>query len=66
MPTIDFITYDEECLRDFKPVLAKEYLPEWWKNQKIHETNFRSFQDSSCFDWLLRQKDSYEWNDTIQ
>ena len=39
MPTIDFITYDEECLRDFKPVLAKEYLPEWWKNQKIHETN---------------------------
>ena len=39
MPTIDFITYNEETLRDFKPILAKDYLPEWWKNQKIHEVN---------------------------
>lgn len=39
MPTIDFVTYNEETLVDFKPVLAKDVLPEWWKKQKIHEVN---------------------------
>jgi|TARA_B110000483_G_C18102084_1_gene506221 hypothetical protein len=37
MPTIDFTTFNEESLRDFKPVLAKSLSPEWWKKMKVFE-----------------------------
>jgi len=35
VPTIDFTTFNEDSLRDFKPVLAKSYVPEWWKSAKV-------------------------------
>ena len=37
MPTIDFTTFNEETLRDFKPVLAKTVLPGWWKKMKVFQ-----------------------------
>jgi len=36
MPTIDFITHNENTLRDFKPVLAKKWHPDWWKRIKVN------------------------------
>lgn len=38
MPTIDFTTFNEDSLRDFKPVLAKSYVPDWWKSSKVWNT----------------------------
>ena len=37
MPTIDFTTFNEESLRNFKPVLAKSVSPDWWKKMKIFQ-----------------------------
>ena len=37
MPTIDFTTFNERSLRDFKPVLAKSISPNWWKKLKIFQ-----------------------------
>ena len=37
MPTIDFTTFNERSLRDFKPVLAKSLSPDWWKKLKIFQ-----------------------------
>jgi len=37
MPTIDFTTFNEESLRNFKPVLAKTVSPDWWKKMKIFQ-----------------------------
>ena len=37
MPTIDFTTFNEETLRDFKPVLAKTVLPGWCKKMKVFQ-----------------------------
>ena len=37
MPTIDFTTFNEESLRNFKPVLAKKLLPDWWKKMKVNQ-----------------------------
>tara|TARA_Y100000114_G_scaffold121014_1_gene116082 strand:- start:1178 stop:2023 length:846 start_codon:yes stop_codon:yes gene_type:complete len=37
MPTIDFITFNEDSLRDFKPVLAKSMMPDWWKKMKVNQ-----------------------------
>ena len=37
MPTIDFTTFNEDSLRDFKPVLAKNLLPDWWKKMKVNQ-----------------------------
>jgi hypothetical protein len=37
MPHIDFITNSKDTLRDFKPVLAKSIMPEWWKKGKIDQ-----------------------------
>ena len=38
MPTIDFITFNEESLVNFKPVLAKNLLPDWWKKMKVNQS----------------------------
>ena len=35
MPTIEFTTYDTETVKNFRPVLAKSYMPEWWKKAKV-------------------------------
>ena len=35
MPTIEFTTYDTETVKNFKPVLAKNYQPHWWKRAKV-------------------------------
>ena len=37
MPTIEFHTYNEETLKDFKPVLASSISPDWWKKAKAGE-----------------------------
>ena len=37
MPTIDFTTFNEDTLRNFKPVLAKSVLPSWWKKMKVFQ-----------------------------
>ena len=37
MPTRDFTTFNEESLRNFKPVLAKSLSPYWWKKMKIFQ-----------------------------
>jgi hypothetical protein len=37
MPTIEFTTFNEQTLRDTKPVLAKSVTPDWWKNMKFNE-----------------------------
>ena len=39
MPTIEFSTFNEETVRDFKPVLAKSVKPEWWNNMHFFEYN---------------------------
>ena len=39
MPTIEFSTFNEDTLKDSKPVLAKSVKPEWWNNMKFHEYN---------------------------
>lgn len=38
MPTIDFTTFNEKTLRDFKPVLAKSLMPDWWKKMKVFQS----------------------------
>ena len=35
MPTIDFRTFDGDAFENFRPVLAKNYHPEWWKKAKV-------------------------------
>lgn len=37
MPTIDFHTYSEDTIKNFKPVLAKSVQPDWWKKAKVAE-----------------------------
>ena len=37
MPTIDFQTYSEDTIKNFKPVLAKSIQPDWWKKAKVAE-----------------------------
>ena len=37
MPTIDFQTYSEDTVKNFKPVLAKSVQPDWWKKAKVAE-----------------------------
>ena len=37
MPTIEFTCFNENTVRDFKPVLAKTVQPDWWKTLKIAE-----------------------------
>lgn len=39
MPTIEFNTYNEQTLKDVKPVLAKSVSPDWWKQMKFSEYN---------------------------
>lgn len=57
MPTIEFRTFDEKSFQLFRPVAAREYLPEWWKKSKIrvdhrghHTQTIRSCP--SMQDWL--------------
>ena len=37
MPTIDFTTFNDNTIRDFKPILAKSIMPDWWKKMKIFQ-----------------------------
>tara|TARA_B100001248_G_scaffold128044_1_gene95961 strand:- start:96 stop:995 length:900 start_codon:yes stop_codon:yes gene_type:complete len=37
MPTIDFTTFNENTLRNFKPVMAKKIQPDWWKKMKVFQ-----------------------------
>ena len=37
MPTIEFTTYDKECSENWRPVLAKKVVPDWWKTMKVQE-----------------------------
>jgi len=37
MPTIDFHTYNPTTIKDFKPILAKDLVPDWWKKSKVAE-----------------------------
>ena len=37
MPTIDFTTFNEDTLRNFKPVMAKKIQPDWWKKMKVFQ-----------------------------
>ena len=37
MPTIDFQTYSEDTVKNFKPVLPKSVQPDWWKKAKVAE-----------------------------
>ena len=37
MPTIEFTAYNDNTLKDRKPVLASKVQPEWWKKMKINE-----------------------------
>ena len=39
MPTIEFNTFNEQTLKDTKPILAKSVTPDWWKNMKFQEYN---------------------------
>lgn len=57
MPTIDFTTFNEESLRDWKPVLAKSLSPDWWKKMKVfqHDRGKRVQTIRACpamDDWL--------------
>ena len=57
MPTIDFQTYNPTTLQNFKPVLAKNVVPDWWKKAKVGESINGTFQQTirSCpamDDWL--------------
>ena len=57
MPTIDFTTFNEESLRDWKPVLAKSCSPDWWKKMKVfqHDRGKRIQTIRACpamDDWL--------------
>ena len=57
MPTIDFTTFNEESLRDWKPVLAKSLSPDWWKKMKVfqHDRGQRIQTIRACpamDDWL--------------
>ncbi len=57
MPTIEFTTYSERTLRDFKPVLAKTYQPDWWRNMKVfhahHGYKVQSIRSCPAMDdWL--------------
>ena len=35
MPQIEFHSYDDETVKNFRPVLAKSVQPEWWKTLKV-------------------------------
>lgn len=37
MPTIEFTSYNENTLKDSRPILASKVQPEWWKKMKINE-----------------------------
>ena len=37
MPTIDFHTYNPQTIKNFKPILAKDLIPDWWKKSKVGE-----------------------------
>ena len=57
MPTIDFHTYDADTVKNFKPVLAKNIVPEWWKDIKVAELNKGQVQQTiracpAMDDWL--------------
>lgn len=57
MPTIDFHTYNTETLKNFKPVLAKDVIPDWWKKQKVGELVNGTLQQTiracpAMDDWL--------------
>ena len=57
MPTIDFHTYDADTVKNFKPVLAKNIVPEWWKSIKVAELNKGQVQQTiracpAMDDWL--------------
>jgi len=57
MPTIEFTAYSEETVRDFKPVLAKNIIPDWWKRMRIMDfangnTNHSIRSCPAMDDWL--------------
>jgi hypothetical protein len=57
MPTIEFTAYNEETVRNFKPVLAKNCIPEWWKRMRIMDyangnTNHSIRSCPAMDDWL--------------
>lgn len=37
MPQIEFTTFSTDNAKNFKPVLAKNVLPEWWKKMKVNQ-----------------------------
>ena len=37
MPTIEFTTYSEDTVKNFKPVLAASVKPDWWKRMRVQE-----------------------------
>ena len=62
MPTIEFRTFNKESYANTRPVAAREYLPEWWKQSKIrvdhrgrHVQTIRSCP--SMQDWLTMGTD---------
>lgn len=57
MPTIEFTAYSEDTVRNFKPVLAKNCIPEWWKRMRIMDyangsTNHSIRSCPAMDDWL--------------
>ena len=38
MPTIEFTCYDSETVKNFRPVLAKDVSPDWWKQMKVQSS----------------------------
>lgn len=57
MPTIEFTCYDKQTTENWRPVLAKKVVPDWWKTMKVQE-NVRGHKTQtirSCpamDDWL--------------
>lgn len=54
---IEFHSYNSNTLADFKPVLAKSILPDWWKKTKIAEMTAGKTQQTiracpAMDDWL--------------
>lgn len=37
MPTIEFCSFNDNTALNFKPVLAKTHIPDWWKHSKVDE-----------------------------
>lgn len=57
MPTIEFRTFETEAYELFKPVLAKSFMPDWWKKMKVQSIhrNLKTQTIRSCpamHDWL--------------